>query len=78
MLHSLRPDQQVKRTNNFRNPPASDGTADAIEMDVRDPVETGSQSSLRGNAVYQKTEFRWEEEYIGPSAKEKRVAQSST
>ena len=45
---------------------AGSDDVDAIEMiDIKDGVETSSQSSLRGNAVYQKTEFRWEEEYTG-------------
>lgn len=64
VLDSLRPD----RSNNIRNEFShSKAPAEEIELDNRDHVETGSQSSLRGNAVYWKTEFRWEEEYMGQS-----------
>lgn len=61
VLDSFRPDRSGIRNDFSQNkaPP------DEIELDNRDQVETGSQSSLRGNAVYWKTEFRWEEEYTG-------------
>lgn len=55
MLDSLRPDQQADLSNNFGGNKATE----EIELDNRDQVETSSQSSLRGNAVYTKTEFRW-------------------
>lgn len=55
MLNSFRPDPKQNLRNDFTNPKVPE----EIEMDNRDQVETGSQSSLRGNAVYWKTEFRW-------------------
>lgn len=66
MLSSFRPDRQAQLRNDCSRAP-QDGNGDEIEMDVRDNVETSSQSSLQRNAVYQKTEFRWEEEYTGSS-----------
>ena len=63
VMLSFRRDPQMQTTHEFN------GTrGDEIEMDVRDNIETGSQSSLQRNAVYQKTEFRWEEEYRSGSA----------
>ncbi|KAK4546656.1 hypothetical protein LTR36_001874 [Oleoguttula mirabilis] len=67
VLDSFRPDTHVQRRNEFGHGSRS---GNEIEMDVRDPVETGSQSSLQRNAVYQKTEFRWEEEYTTTSPPE--------
>ncbi|KAK5173709.1 uncharacterized protein LTR77_002390 [Saxophila tyrrhenica] len=61
VLHSFRPDATAEQHNNCT------GRGDEIEMDVRDNVETGSQSSLNRNVVYQKTDFHWEEEYMGRS-----------
>lgn len=60
VMDSLRPDRSNVIRNEFSH---GKGPIDEIELDNRDQVETGSQSSLRGNAVYWKTEFRWEEEY---------------
>ncbi|TKA64344.1 hypothetical protein B0A55_09545 [Friedmanniomyces simplex] len=65
---SFRPDYQVKRTNKVSVRDGSSDATDTIEMDVRDELETSSQSSLKANAVYQKTEFTWHEEYTKPSA----------
>ncbi|KAK5127956.1 hypothetical protein LTR85_005073 [Meristemomyces frigidus] len=70
VLDSFRPDPVIQRRNDFGQGSRS---GEEIEMDVRDPVETGSQSSLQRNAVYQKTEFRWEEEYTGTSPPEREV-----
>ncbi|KAK4553244.1 hypothetical protein LTR86_009774 [Recurvomyces mirabilis] len=69
MNSSFRPDRQVEMRNQFHGGGGrrSDSGGDAIEMDVRDAVETSSQSSLKKNAVYHKTEFTWEEEYTGSS-----------
>ncbi|KAK3048173.1 hypothetical protein LTR09_010512 [Extremus antarcticus] len=58
VLGSFRPDAPNEQHNDTRG-------GDEIEMDVRDNVETGSQSSLQRNVVYQKTEFQWQEEYMG-------------
>jgi len=57
VLNSFRPEQIPGLSR------GSKGSPEEIELDNRDAVETSSQSSLRGNAVYWKTEFRWEEEY---------------
>ncbi|KAK5699246.1 hypothetical protein LTR17_023413 [Elasticomyces elasticus] len=65
---SFRPDQQTRRTNKISVRDGSSDATDVIEMDDRNEMETSSQSSLKANAVYQKTEFRWEEEYTGSSA----------
>lgn len=74
MLSSFRPDRQIQLNNDFSS--GSKG-GDEIELDVRDPVETSSQSSLQRNAVYQKTEFRWEEEYTGTSPPSSDAGQGS-
>lgn len=58
VLDSFRPDRSGIKNDFTQKAPTEE-----IELDNRDQVETSSQSSLKGNAVYWKTEFRWEEEY---------------
>lgn len=64
-LQSYGCDTQTRITSNGRG-----NRGDEIELDVRDNIETGSQSSLQRNAVYQKTEFNWTEEYTNPQSSE--------
>ena len=57
-LDAFRRDPQIERTTKVQGQQGEE-----IELDTRDNIETGSQSSLHRNAVYQKTEFNWTEEY---------------
>lgn len=68
---SLRPDRRAQNTQANQIYSKTREHSDDISPDhARDGIETSSQSSLNRNAVWQTTEFRWEEERLpGPSSR---------